>query len=79
MHHQYQLKLNDEVSEMMRILLDMGDLTVSFDAEQPKPYYAMWSHFDNPWDTNEAYGDTITEAINEVYDCLDYILWQECR
>ncbi len=79
MKHQQSFTFNDETSKHIRTLKNLGELYTEHIADEPKPYRVQWSHFENPWDINEAYGDTLEEAVMEVYDQLYYILWQECN
>ena len=76
---QYDLQLDDEITSKIRALKNLGDLRIETDVTSDGSYFVQWSHFDDPWDSNEAYSDTPAGAVEDVYQQLWYILMRECE
>jgi hypothetical protein len=76
---QYTLKLNDEITEKIQTLKNLGNLRIETDMTSDEPYFVVWSNFEDPWDSCEAFSNTPAGALEEVYQDLWYILWKECE
>lgn len=75
---QYTLEFNDEINEKIRTLKHLGNLRIETDMTSDEPYYVVWSHPEDPWDSSEAFSDTPAGALEDVYQQMWYILWKEC-
>lgn len=75
---QHTLHFNPENVEKIRALKHLGNLRIETDMTSDEPYYVVWSNFEDEWDSSEAFSDTPSGALEDVYQQMSYILWREC-